>query len=193
FLAQDEAGPVFGDTVVSTSALQGKVYPIKRGTKHLPKFEKLRPAGSIYTTSLNVRPRSFRDGFPGVTKRQEWFAIEYTGKFWIEQASTYRFGMLSDDGSRLWIDDEMIVDLDGLHPPLGAAASVVLSRGSHRMRVQYYQGPGYEVALVLAVATPDRPFKIFQTDDFLPPRDPAGWIEGTISNIDRPQQPWIPK
>ena len=166
---------------------------LKAGVKRLPQFEKLKPVGSIYTTSLNIWPQNFREGFPGVTDRQEWFAIDYTGKFWIEQAGTYRFSLLSDDGSRLWIDNEMVVNLDGEHPPSGATVTATLSRGSHRIRVAYYQGPGYGVALVLAVAPPKAPYKIFHTDDFLPPNDPALWVDGKMQVLERLKHPWVPE
>ena len=191
--AQQATEYTFGTTVTSTSALQGRVYLVKPGVKELPKFEKLEPVGSIYTKSLNIWPQNFREGFPGVTDRREWFAIDYAAKIWCEDAGTYRFSMLSDDGSRMWIDDQMVINLDGEHPPSGASVSAWLSRGTHRIRVAYYQGPGYAVALVLAVATPNSPFKIFHTDDFLPPKDPSQWIEGTIKNIERLKHPWVPE
>jgi hypothetical protein len=191
--AQEPAEVTFGTTVASTSALQGRVYLLKPGTKRLPQFEKLKPVGSIYTTSLNIWPQHFQEGFPGVTAQPEWFAIDYTGKFWIEQPGTYRFSMLSDDGSQLWIDGQMVINLDGEHPPSGATMSALLSRGAHRMRVTYYQGPGYGVALVLAVAPPKSPYKMFHTDDFLPPKDPAEWVDGTIRNVERLKHPWVPE
>lgn len=191
--APDAPEYTFGSTVVSTSALQGKVYPLKRGTQRLPNFEKLKPAGAIYATSLNIWPQNFREGFPGVTDREEWFAIDYTGKFWIDAPGTYRFSLLSDDGSRLWIDGQMVINLDGEHPPSGATVTATLTRGSHRIRVEYYQGPGYGVALVLAVAPPKSPYKIFHTDDFLPPNDPTQWTEGAISHIERLKHPWVPE
>ena len=45
----------------------------------------MKPVGTIYTNSLNVSPQRFDESFPGITDRFEWFAIDYTGKFWIEQ------------------------------------------------------------------------------------------------------------
>ena len=121
--AQQATEYTFGTTVTSTSALQGKVYLVKPGVKELPKFEKLEPVGSIYTKSLNIWPQNFREGFPGVTERREWFAIDYVAKIWCEDAGTYRFSMLSDDGSRMWIDGQMVINLDGEHPPSGASVS----------------------------------------------------------------------
>lgn len=180
----------FGTTTVSTSALQGKVYLIPSGTDHLPKFEKLKPAGSVYANSLNVWPQRFDQGFPGVTERAEWFAIDYTGKFWVEDTGDYGFSLLADDGARLWIDGKLVVDLDGTHGAIGASGSAHLSRGVHRIRVSYYQGPAYAVALVLAIAKPGGAWKIFHTDDYLPPKNPAEWVSGSIKDVRRLPNPY---
>ncbi len=167
-LAQEPV-PTFGTTVVINSGLKGLVYQIPRSSKHLPNFEKLKPKGTIYTTSLNVPPRDFRSGFPGVTRRIEWFAIDYTGKFWIEKPAVYRFSLTSDDGARLYIDDEVVADNDGLHQPEVRSASLELAGGVHKIRVSYFQGPRYSVALVLLVAGPGEEFRVFNTDEFTPP------------------------
>src|SRR5580698_3221317 len=93
--AQDEPIPVFGTTVVIPSGLRGLVYHIRHNRTELPDFKKMKPAGPpIYTSSLNVPAQDFRQGFPGVTKRVEWFAIDYTGRFWIAEPGPYRFNML---------------------------------------------------------------------------------------------------
>ena len=55
----------FGVTVVDSVGLRGDVYLLPENTDALPRFQKLKPVGSIYTTSLNIPPRPFRDGFPG--------------------------------------------------------------------------------------------------------------------------------
>jgi hypothetical protein len=173
-LAQEPV-PTFGTTVVINSGLKGLVYQISRYSKHLPNFEKLKPKGTIYTTSLNVPPRDFRSGFPGVTKRIEWFAIDYTGRFWIEKPGLYRFSLTSDDGARLYIDDEVVADDDGLHPPEERSASLQLAGGVHKIRVSYFQGPRYSVALVLLIAGPGEEFRVFDTDEFKPPPDFETW------------------
>src|SRR5262249_19768710 len=113
--AQGQHPPTFGVTVVDPYGLRGEVYLIKEGSQKLPNFRKLKPVGTIYTSSLNVPARDFREGFPGVTDRYEWFAIDYTGRFWIDKPGTYRFSLESDDGSRLYIDDPLLINNDGLH------------------------------------------------------------------------------
>jgi hypothetical protein len=41
--------------------------------------------------------------------------------------------------------------------------------------VSYFQGPKYQIALVLKVAGSDRKMHVFSTDDFKPPPDPGEW------------------
>jgi hypothetical protein len=174
--AQDEPVAKFGTTIVINSGFRGLIYHIKRDSPRLPDFHKLKPAGPpIYTASLNVPPQSFRAGFPGVTKRFEWFAIDYTARFWTEKPGVYRFGLLSDDGSRMYVDDREIIDNDGIHFAMRRAGSVDLSAGIHQMRVSYFQGPRDEVALVLQVAGPGERFRIFSTDEFKPPANTDDW------------------
>jgi PA14 domain len=174
--AQEEPTIVFGTTVVIPSGLRGLVYHIKRNRTQLPDFEKLKPAGPpIYTSSLNLPPQNFLEGFPGVTKRNEWFAIDYSGKYWIADPGLYTFSLLSDDGSKLYIDDQLIIDNDGVHAPLEKIGVADLAGGLHRMRVSYFQGPKFQIALVLKVAGPRQQLRLFSTDEFKPPPDPGQW------------------
>ena len=175
--AGQEPVVTFGTTTVLPSGLKGLVYHIRHNTSRLVDFEKLRPVGTIYTASLNVPPQDFRQGFPGVTKRSVWFAIDYSGRFWIENAGSYRFVLTSDDGSRLYIDDQLLIDNDGLHPPQDAEGSASLTAGAHKMRVSYFQGPRLQVALILQVAPPGEPQRVFSTDEFRPPLHPESWTD----------------
>jgi len=165
--------PSFGVAVVDNAGLQGKVYLLRPGTRKLPNFHRLKPKGTLYTASLNIPPRDFADGFPGITDRYEWFAIDYTGRFWIEQPGAYRFALMSDDGSKLYIDGRLEIDNDGLHSVIGRQRSVPLSRGIHQIRVSYFQGPRYHLSLVLQVAPPGQEWRVFSTREFRPPGDTA--------------------
>lgn len=169
-VAQDaEPVYVFGTTVVIPSGLKGTIYFISHSAKKLTELEKEKPRGTIYTSSLNVPPQDYQVGFPGIPKRLEWFAIDYRGRFWIEQPGEYRFELTSDDGSMLFIDDRQVIDNGGLHLPVPVTGKVQLSAGIHTIRVPYFQGPKFAVALVLKVAGPGQPFRIFSTDEFKPP------------------------
>lgn len=171
-LAAQEPTATFGITVVIPSALEGRIYNIRHDAKKLPNFRRMKPVGTIYTTSLNIPPQDFRDGFPRVTKRTEWFAIDYTGRFWAEKAGAYGFSLTSDDGANLYIDRELVVDNDGTHAPRERVGVVVLSHGVHQIRVSYFQGPRYHVALVLKMAAPGEELRIFNTDELKPLASP---------------------
>jgi len=181
--AEDKPEYVFGTTVVDTSGFQGRVFHLKPGSKGLPKFAHMQPVGSVYTTQLNVWPQQFDQGFPNVTDRFEWFAIEYTGRLWIEQPGDYRFSLLSDDGAKLYLDDQVVINNDGVHGSVAVSGGATLTRGVHDIRVEYFQGPRFTVALVLAVAPPDQPWRILNMTDFKPPADPDQWTKGEISGI----------
>jgi PA14 domain len=178
-------GPIttFGVTVVDPFGLRGEIYLLPTGTEQLPKFEKLKPIGAIYTSALNIPPRNFQEGFPGITNRFEWFAIDYTGNFYIEDPGKYRFLLGSDDGSKLYIDGKRVIDNDGVHPILYEQGSITLKGGIHRIRISYFQGPAAQLALILGVARPGEDWRIFTTDEFRPPRNPADWKYGNPDKL----------
>jgi hypothetical protein len=171
-------GPVttFGVTVVDAYGLHGEIYLLKPGSQSLPNFKKMKPVGSIYTYALNIPARDFTEGFPGITDRNEWFAIDYNGSFWIDSPGRYEFLLASDDGSKLLIDGKTVIDNDGTHPLLTKPGSVALTGGFHKIRVEYFQGPRMHLALVLAVSGPgDHDFRVFSTHEFRPPGNPDTW------------------
>ncbi|WP_420124884.1 OmpA family protein [Longimicrobium sp.] len=142
-------GGGFGTAGTVPFALQGRVYFIPENSETLPDFSRLRPQGTISTTVLNIQPQSFTVGFPGVTNRFEWFAIDYQGRIMLPQAGTYAFRLTSDDGAKLFIDGELVIDNDGIHGPGAIDGEAELAAGLHDVRVQYFQGPREEVALIL--------------------------------------------
>jgi len=165
----------FGTTVFSSSGFRGDIYFLKFGTAKLPRYERGKPVGSVYTNVLQVPARDFREGFPGVTDRVDWFVIEYNGRFWIQQAGDYDFSLSSDDGSKLYIDGKLVINNDGLHSVEERTGSATLKTGVHRIRVSYFQGPGDGVALILNVARPGEEWRPFDLDKFLPPPGHENW------------------
>jgi hypothetical protein len=160
----------FGSTSVTNSWLRGEIYFLEPQTLALPKFEKLKPVGTVYTNGLNIPPREFTKGFPGITDRFEWFAIDYKGKFYVAKGAKYQFVLVSDDGSKLYIDGHVVIDLDGHHPPLRKEGSVHLKPGMHDIRVSYFQGPRFSIALMFGVRRPgDHEWRVFNIDEFKPP------------------------
>src|SRR5215472_14017973 len=175
----------FGVTVMDTTGLEGRICYIKRDSQKLPDFSKMKAKGSIYTAELNVPLQHWRAGFPGVTKRFEWFAIDYHGRLWIGQPGDYRFALASDDGAKLYIDDQVVIDNDGVHGVARLEGRAELTGGMHRIRVSYFQGPRDGVALILEVARPAERYRIFNTKNFLP-ANAEGWKSNDAEAPDTP-------
>ncbi|MCU0707723.1 MAG: PA14 domain-containing protein, partial [Pirellula sp.] len=77
------------------------------------------------------------------------FALRFTGNITLPKAGKYTFYLASDDGSRFYLDEQMIIDNDGLHGMSEKQATVDLAAGSHRIVVTYFDnggGDGLQVA-----------------------------------------------
>lgn len=173
---QKVAEGVFGTKQEICFGLKGAIYFLKAGTDRLPDVQQLRAVGSVYATELNVQRRSFDQGFPGVTDRFEWFALDYNGMFMIDKAGKYRIRVTSDDGSVVTIDRQVVVDNDGIHGARTKEGSVSLEKGTHTIRIQYFQGPRFEVALVLEIAGEGEEYRILSFQEMKAPCPKKGTL-----------------
>jgi hypothetical protein len=165
--AEASADGVFGrKQQITANDLVGKIYFLPEDTEQLPDFTKLKAVGTIYADRIDITERHFEEGFPGVTDRIEWFGVQYSGKFGIKESGEYIFYLNSDDGSKLYIDGKLVIDNDGIHSPTEVEQSIMLSAGVHTLRVEYFQGPRYDIALQLFVAPPSGEKVIFSIDKF---------------------------
>lgn len=103
----------------------------------LPDFSKLEPAGTDHV----------RGGLITLTvakKLNENFALVFNGKLDAPADGKYSFQISSDDGSRLKIDGEDVIDHDGIHGSKTKGGSVMLKQGMHDLEVQYFEASGEE-------------------------------------------------
>jgi len=70
------------------------------------------------------------------------FGVVWTGYLTVPGADDYRFATTSDDGSRLFVDDRLVVDNSGPHRSETKSGTISLARGSHRVRLEYTQFGG---------------------------------------------------
>jgi PA14 domain len=153
----------FGSGQATPGALRGLVYFLPENTQKLPPLSTLEPTATVYTNELDISPRSFTEGFPGVHDRIEWFAVQYEGRFSVAADGTYGFRLNSDDGSKLFVDGKLVIDDDGIHNTRSVGGQAHLSQGSHAIRVDYYQGPRTGIALQLFVTPPGGAEAILRT------------------------------
>lgn len=87
-----------------------------------------------------------------VAKKQriDKFAFDFSGYIKIEKDGVYTFFTQSDDGSKLFIDDEEVVDNDGDHGTTEKEGKVALKKGFHKIRVTYFDsGGGNELKVLI--------------------------------------------
>ena len=76
------------------------------------------------------------------------YSVEWSGFLVIDEAGTYEFSTLSDDGSELEVADRIVVSNGGLHGPQEARGSIALDAGVHPFKLRYEQaGGGFTLAV----------------------------------------------
>ncbi|MBA61455.1 MAG: dehydrogenase [Planctomycetaceae bacterium] len=75
-------------------------------------------------------------------KAVDAFALKFSGYIRIDQPGRYTFGISSDDGSRVYINDAELINNDGLHGPILKSAAIDLAAGSHKLEVTYFDNGG---------------------------------------------------
>ena len=77
-------------------------------------------------------------------RREERFHLYFEGWLSLERAETVSFGLNSDDGSRLQVDGEIVVNNDGHHAPQAVEASAHLAAGLRHIEVEMFEADGGE-------------------------------------------------
>lgn len=100
----------------------------------LPNFKTLKPVKSGVTDS------SFN--FSKLPRKTN-FALLFEGLVEIKEDGYYVFGVSSDDGSRLYISNQLIIDHDGLHSNEDIKSYILpLQKGFYPIRLEYFQKDG---------------------------------------------------
>jgi len=104
------------------------------------------PEGKISLESIENSPVK-KEGIANeisekVKQREEKYALQFNGYIKINNDGIYTFSTLSDDGSKLFIDGEEIVNNDDEHGAVEALGEAALKRGFHKIKVIYFDGGG---------------------------------------------------
>ncbi len=126
-------GFTFRKSMEINDAVQGLKFRYYEGSfKSVEDFQRLEPlkTGLIEAPEVNqIREKSN-------------FGYVFEGFIHIPATGLYRFYTISDDGSTLWIDDEKLVDNDGLHGHKKVEAVTALEQGFHSVKICYFNGTG---------------------------------------------------
>ncbi len=78
----------------------------------------------------------------GLTEREEAWGATFDGYLDIPTTGVWRFATLSDDGTRLFLDRQLVVDNDGSHAARMREGAVALEAGLHHFLLHYFQDHG---------------------------------------------------
>ena len=98
----------------------------------LPDFRNIEPVKKGITNNPNLDAK----------KRDLNFALCFTGYIDIQEDNAYKFYLNSDDGSKLIIDDVLIINNDGLHGTIEKNKELFLEKGKHQIEIQFFQETG---------------------------------------------------
>ena len=126
--------------VSSAGLVKGLKLEIYAGAwQKLPDFDKLKAVGGgrIYSFTHAVHPQV-----------KDNFAARFSGYVYVHKDGLYIFHAASDDGSRLYIGDELVIDNDGLHGAFERSGSIRLQAGVHPITVTFFEAAGAELLKV---------------------------------------------
>jgi hypothetical protein len=95
----------------------------------LPNFDSLDYQSEGTTDSFNIE---------SIATREDFFGIRFLGTINAPKNGDYVFHTISDDGSKLYIDDQLVVDNDFNHGMERKSGLLTLGKGSHDLKVDYY-------------------------------------------------------
>ena len=74
--------------------------------------------------------------------RDEHCGLVFEGFLRIRETGVHTLHLASDDGSRLLIDDQLVIDNDGLHGRIEKSVRISLKQGWHPIRVEWFNATG---------------------------------------------------
>jgi len=126
--------------LVSGTGLAYVNYEYYEGTwDQLPDFDALTPVHTGVAMGFDIAHRDQDDNF----------GFRFRAYLEILEAGSYTFYTISDDGSKLYIDDALVVNNDGLHGATENSGRIDLAAGQHTIEVTFFEKGGSNVLYVL--------------------------------------------
>lgn len=66
------------------------------------------------------------------------FCVLFEAPFKVDKEEEYAFTLTTDDGSKFYIDGELLIVNDGAHGPIEKKVSKVLTKGMHQIRIEFF-------------------------------------------------------
>jgi len=96
----------------------------------------------LWAPLKDVNYRNTGGKWPGF-HRSNHFAVRWTGRMRIFKTGHYHFGIISDDGSKLWFDNRYTINNDGLHGWRNRQVKKHVRAGWHIVRLEMFERGGH--------------------------------------------------
>jgi PA14 domain/Divergent InlB B-repeat domain len=128
-------------TGAALPGLKARFYRVSTRVSSVPELGSRSPELSRVDAQVNYPlSKAAWKGLAG--KVLEAFAARHTGLLRIDRSGTYTFHLASDDGSRLWLNDSLVVDNGGLHTFEEKSGKIHLKTGYHLLRMDFFTRGG---------------------------------------------------
>ena len=75
-------------------------------------------------------------------EREQYFAFDFDGYLKVPSDGIYTFYFTTNDGGKFYLDDQLLINLDGLHPATEVFTELALKAGYHPISAKYFQEGG---------------------------------------------------
>jgi hypothetical protein len=100
----------------------------------IPDFSKypVIKSGTVYKFSLD-----------DIIPTKDEYALTFEGRIQVKEPGSYEFFIQSNDGTKLFIDNQLVVDHDGPHgADIEKTGKIQLTEGMYPVRLDYFQAGG---------------------------------------------------
>lgn len=107
--------------------------------KKIPDFRKLslEKKGTVENPKIDL-----------IDHRADFWAAEFEGFLNIETKGKYTFYLTSDDGSKFYLNNKLVIDNDGIHGIVEKTYSQVFEKGKYPFKIEYFEGDWGENLIV---------------------------------------------
>ena len=121
----------FDKNVSKNQGLSYKYYEGEWTT--IPDFSKLKPVKEGVAKLISTE---------GMNPREQHFGVRLEGYIEVPETDSYTFFLYTDDGSKMYINDQLVVDSDGNHGARYDYGTYILEKGKHKFKIDYIQQTG---------------------------------------------------
>ena len=154
-----------------THGLVAKVFDIGKEVTELPSgdFFGGAPLATFAMDTVDVPAGQMSAGFVNGDLKQ-WFALHVRGSLNVTEAGTYKICLNAGDGAQLYLDENKIVDNDGVHDTAQKCEELAIEPGEYSLDILYFQGTG-DRGLQLTWAKDGGEQTVIPKENLFPPED----------------------